>query len=165
MKKSKRLVVKKENGITMVALGVTIIILIILAGATLNLVLGDGGILGKAQLARNNYQMSANMEAGGLSNLSDQIDGYIDAAGGSNSGGEGNPGITMVGNAEPEEVLSGKKFYSNSTTLKTGTMPNNGAVTANVEPGGTYTIPKGYHNGEGKVMGSGSPAPDAGSPL
>ena len=32
-----------------------------------------------------------------------------------------------------------------------GTMPNKGAVTASLNCGGSYTIPKGYHNGSGKV--------------
>ena len=40
---------KKENGITLVALVITIIVLLILAGITLALVLGDNGLFGKAK--------------------------------------------------------------------------------------------------------------------
>ena len=32
-----------------------------------------------------------------------------------------------------------------------GTMPNNGAASKSLNAGGSYTIPKGYHNGSGKV--------------
>lgn len=40
---------KNNKGITLVALVVTIVILLILAGVSLNLVLGDNGIVRKAQ--------------------------------------------------------------------------------------------------------------------
>lgn len=59
---------------------------------------------------------------------------------------------TLSGNAAAADVLSGKKFYSNSYTKQNGTMTNNGAVAPTaLNPGGSYTIPAGYHNGSGKV--------------
>ena len=48
-------VVGKEKGITLIALIVTIVILIILAGVSINLVLGDNGIINKAQEAQKEY--------------------------------------------------------------------------------------------------------------
>lgn len=48
----KKLKVKKEKGITLVALVVTIVVLLILAGISLNLVLGQNGIVSKAKEAR-----------------------------------------------------------------------------------------------------------------
>lgn len=53
--------------------------------------------------------------------------------------------------AEAGNVLVGKQFYAGDKTIKAGTMANNGAVTATLAPGGSYTIPAGYHNGTGKV--------------
>ena len=53
--------------------------------------------------------------------------------------------------AEPGDVRTGKKFYAGDKTIKTGTMPNQGAKTAALNAGGSYTIPAGYHNGFGKV--------------
>ncbi|MFR5682706.1 MAG: type II secretion system protein [Clostridia bacterium] len=44
---------KKQNGITLVALVITIIVLLILAGITLSMVLGPNGIIGRAQEAKN----------------------------------------------------------------------------------------------------------------
>lgn len=38
-----------HNGITIISLAVTIIILIILAGVSLNLILGENGLIGKAK--------------------------------------------------------------------------------------------------------------------
>ena len=40
--------VKKKEGITLIALVVTIVLLLILAGVSLNLVLGNNGIITKA---------------------------------------------------------------------------------------------------------------------
>ncbi len=42
---------KKENGVTLVALVITIIVLLILAGVALSMVMGDSGIFGKANKA------------------------------------------------------------------------------------------------------------------
>lgn len=48
-----------QKGITLIALVVTIIILIILAGISISLLLGDNGIITKAQLAGNTYNFAA----------------------------------------------------------------------------------------------------------
>lgn len=57
------------------------------------------------------------------------------------------------GDASPSDVLSGKTFTNNDGE-QTGTMPNNGAVSKTLNGGESYTIPKGYHNGSGKVSAS-----------
>ena len=53
---------KKNKGITLVALIVTIIILIILAGVSINLVLGDNGIITLAKRAKENMEIAAQEE-------------------------------------------------------------------------------------------------------
>ena len=56
---------KNNKGITLVALVVTIVVLLILAGVSINLVLGDNGIVKKAQEAKNKtIEDQANMQAG-----------------------------------------------------------------------------------------------------
>ena len=63
---------KVENaGITLIALIVTIVILLILAGVTLNLVLGDNGIISKAKEAKEKTIAAQQKESLELS--------YIDA--------------------------------------------------------------------------------------
>ena len=62
-------------------------------------------------------------------------------------------GPTLSGDAAVGNVLAGKTFYANSGTQLEGMMTNNGAVDASVAVGGTYTVPAGYHNGEGTVAG------------
>ena len=50
------------------------------------------------------------------------------------------------------EVLTGKIYVLADGTVTTGTMPNNGAVTKALNATTvSYTIPKGYHSGSGKV--------------
>ncbi len=48
------------------------------------------------------------------------------------------------------DVLSGKTYWKDGAK-RTGTMTNQGAKTAALNAGGSYTIPAGYHNGSGKV--------------
>lgn len=61
--------------------------------------------------------------------------------------------FSFSGNAGVSNVLSGKTFYSNSSTLQTGTMANQGTWNGTTSYGGSVTIPAGYHNGSGKVTG------------
>ena len=74
MKKQKR---RKEKGITLVALVVTIIVLIILAGVTLNIVLDNDGIINKTQEATEEYKNAQR----GEQELLETIEDYITYAG------------------------------------------------------------------------------------
>ncbi len=64
---------KKEKGITLVALVVTIIILLILAGVTLNLALSENGIFEKAKQSVKNYEESQNNEIINIKNLENKL--------------------------------------------------------------------------------------------
>ena len=56
-------------------------------------------------------------------------------------------------NAVAGDVLTGKIYVTADGTVTTGTMPNNGAVNRTLDVTTTsYTIPKGYHSGTGKVQ-------------
>ena len=54
-------------------------------------------------------------------------------------------------NFSASDLLTGKTANDSNGEKVNGTMPNKGAVTASLNCGGSYTIPKGYHNGSGKV--------------
>lgn len=59
-----------------------------------------------------------------------------------------------IGTASAGDVLSGKTFTNAEGTGIAGTMPDNGAVSGSIgTSGGSYIIPKGYHNGNGKITG------------
>ena len=54
--------------------------------------------------------------------------------------------------AEGGDVLTGKVFVTDDGTVTTGEMVNNGAVDKTLDVTTiTYTVPKGYHSGSGKV--------------
>ena len=62
--------------------------------------------------------------------------------------------LALTGTASASQVLSGQTFYSDSTIKQTGSMPNNGAWSTTINPGGSVTIPSGYHSGGGRVSAS-----------
>ena len=53
---------KKEKGITLVALVVTIVVLLILAGVSISLVLDNNGIINRSKDSKTQYQNAANYE-------------------------------------------------------------------------------------------------------
>ncbi len=69
--------IMKNKGITLVALVVTIIIMLILAGVTLNLTLGDNGLIKMAQQTTKEYQNAQNTEDMSLQQLSDELQAII----------------------------------------------------------------------------------------
>ena len=68
---------KQEKAITLVALVVTIIVLIILAGVSISLVLGENGIITKAREAKINYQTAAENEKTSLNELYEEMNSKI----------------------------------------------------------------------------------------
>ena len=53
---------KKNNGITLIALIITIIVLLVLAGVVINLSMSENGLIGKAQTSVDKYKESENLE-------------------------------------------------------------------------------------------------------
>ena len=223
---------KKEKGITLVALVVSMIILIILAGISMNTLIGDNGIITKAKQAKQNITLAGEAEAlqlnrlyyeleiGGeltedeesskkeeiIALLQKQVEELQKQVVGLQTENEElkkqiesltsqiatlqqeieslkqqiiNKDIEITElkkqvsekeakiqelqnqlnnlnsllsqtNATADKILSGYKAYSGGKLL-TGTMANRGAITSNLNAGGSYTIPEGYHNGSGKV--------------
>ena len=64
---------KKEKGITLVALVVTIVILLILAGISLSLVLGQQGLITKANQGRTNWANASAEERQILTNFETDV--------------------------------------------------------------------------------------------
>jgi cell division septum initiation protein DivIVA len=58
---------------------------------------------------------------------------------------------TKVGTATAEEVLSGETFTNSTQVGASGSMVNRGSLIETINPGQSYTIPKGYHSGGGSV--------------
>ena len=64
----------KQNGITLIALVVTIVVLLILAGVTINALFGDTGIIKRAQDAQNKMDQAQDSDLTSLNNLNNWIE-------------------------------------------------------------------------------------------
>ena len=102
----------KQNGITLVALVITIIILLILAGIAITQLTGDNGLFVRAKQAKNNTLDAQNTENAILADYIDKIDEVI---------GDTKPSITWIwtdtdndGTKNIGDVVTdstGEKFY------------------------------------------------------
>ena len=68
---------KENNGITLVALVVTIVVLLILACVSINLVLGENGLIKNARDAKNKTEEAQTNEVGQIDSISSEIDKYL----------------------------------------------------------------------------------------
>ena len=69
----------QEKGITLIALVVTIVVLLILAGISLNMVLGENGIITKAKAAREKTMTAKENETSDMDQIAKDIDSTIES--------------------------------------------------------------------------------------
>lgn len=72
---------KGQKGITLVALVITIVVLIILAGVSISLVMGNEGIFQKTKDAADAYQNSADRESTEWANIQAWLEPYLNNIG------------------------------------------------------------------------------------
>ena len=121
----------KQKGITLIALVVTIVVLLILAGVSVNALLGDSGIIGKAKEAQNAMDKAKENDEKGINELSNWLDSKING----NSGGD-DP-VTPTGN-----------WTQNKTSV------TNGTTTYTVGDDYTYDCGVSGYTGVWKVLGA-----------
>ena len=107
-----------KSGITLIALVVTIVVLLILAGVTINLLFSDTGLFGKAQEAENAWRNGEQSDINAIGALGNQVNDILNAIG-TGSGGEETP---------PEETLPSDGSYSESKGVNTPDLAD-GALT------------------------------------
>ena len=86
---NKKLKNRQEKGITLIALVVTIVVLLILAGVSISLVLNNNGVISKAKDAKNQYAEAQTNEEKQLNEVSDWIDTKVGDTTGGSAGGSG----------------------------------------------------------------------------
>lgn len=69
---------RKNAGITLVALVITIVVLIILATVVINLSLGQNGLFNKAKIASQEYKNAQDYEEEQIAKYSNDINSYVD---------------------------------------------------------------------------------------
>ena len=77
---------KNKKGITLVALVVTIVVLLILAGVSINLVLGNNGIIAKAKDAETKSAEASQNDLKGMNGLVSEMEGALAGNGSTGSG-------------------------------------------------------------------------------
>ena len=116
---------KKNKGITLVALVVTIVVLLILAGVSINLVLGNNGIIAKAKDAETKSAEASQNDLKGMNGLVSKMEGALAGNGSTGSGsGNGGAGGSGADTKVPAEATAetAPYFPDNTFTKKEGTI-------------------------------------------
>ena len=114
---------KEMKGITLVALVVTIVVLLILAGVSINLVLGDNGIIAKAKEAQRKSAEASQNDLIGMNELAQQLEEQINGSTGSGSGNGGTGGSGAGTKVPAEETAETAPYFPDNTfTKKEGTI-------------------------------------------
>ena len=142
---------KNKKGITLVALVVTIVVLLILAGVSINLVLGNNGIIAKAKDAETKSAEASQNDLKGINGLVSEMEG---ALAGNNGGETQTPEITIgevkvVTNSDGtgSEITDAASVYLGNTLYITfshsitgGTTVVDKTIPYAVTKNGTYTF-------------------------
>ena len=119
MKNGERKKQKNRKGITLVALVITIIVLLILAGITIVLTIGQNGIITRAQQAGKNYLNAQEQELAGLNYFDQEVKNIIAGIG----TGE-NVSIEIIGDGSFVNGVNTPKLENNMTAIVyDGTSP------------------------------------------
>ena len=130
--KSARKNYSNQKGITLIALVITIVVLLILAGVSINAIFSENGIINKAKDAQNKMDQATQNDLDAINDLSNWID----------------------------SKTNGTTSGDDNTTVKISTLVGKSAVTKNTKAEDAYgnkiTIPKGF-----KVLAHGTTADSA----
>lgn len=122
---------KNTAGITLIALVVTIVVLLILAGVSVNALFGDSGIIEKAKDAQNKMNLAIENDQKGINELSKWLDNQVNITTG------GDDPVTPTGN-----------WTQNKTSV------TNGTTTYTVGDDYTYDCGVSGYTGVWKVLGA-----------
>ena len=171
-----RKTLKNTNGITLIALVVTIVVLLILAGVSLNAIFSENGLINRAKDAQNRMDEATKNDLDSINSLNEWIDGKINGTTGSGGTVEGQEGslLAMYQKAQKESCdnADGKcndathlhigdyvdyknptSGTANVTSTETGVYGNdsNGNATVNITQ--TYTLSTTKNNVKWRVLG------------
>ena len=110
---------KNNKGITLVALVVTIVVLLILAGVSINLVLGNNGIIAKAKDAKTKSAEASENDLKGMNGLVSEMEGALAGNGGAGGSGAGTK-VPAEATAETAPYFPDNTFTKKEGTIDTG---------------------------------------------
>ena len=117
---------KNNKGITLVALVVTIVVLLILAGVSINLVLGDNGIVKKAQDAKTKSAEASENDLKGMNSLIEQMESTLNGESSDNKEDDGLGKLVNDMGTLPEDTTP--YFPSSDFKRREKTNTENGLV-------------------------------------
>ena len=124
-KKSARRNYSNQTGITLIALVVTIVVLLILAGVSLNAIFSENGIIKRAQDAQNKMDQAIQNDLDSINELTNWLDNQVNGTtGGGTTGGDANPSTTpkistLVGKVVDKNTKA-EDAYGNKITIPKG---------------------------------------------
>ena len=127
---------RAEKGITLIALVVTIVVLLILAGVSINAIFGQDGIIQKAKDAQNKMDQATQNDLDSINGLNEWIDGKING-----TTGEGSKPVT---NPYADQQWTMAYVCNNGTWSNTPLTAANGDTI----PEGSQIVAKFYATGE-----------------
>ena len=114
-----------QTGITLIALVVTIVVLLILAGVSLNAIFSENGIIKRAQDAQNKMNNAQESDLNALNDLDKWINNQVNGTtGGNTTGGNDNPSTTpkistLIGKVVDKNTKA-EDAYGNKITIPKG---------------------------------------------
>ena len=114
-----------QKGITLIALIVTIVVLLILAGVSVNAIFSENGIIKRAKDAQNKMDQATQNDLDSINELNNWIDGKTNGTtGGNTTGGDANPSTTpkistLVGKVVDKNTKA-EDAYGNKITIPKG---------------------------------------------
>ena len=134
---------KKEQAITLIALVVTLVILMILAAVSINIILGDQGIFGQAKKSANSYQQSEINDLRALESLASELEDVLATPIPIQTAEQ----LFKIGTGEKVEVAGNQYYFNKNRTY---------AIQNNIEYTGSYdAIAELIKNGEVNIQGNG----------
>ena len=124
-KRSARRNYSNQTGITLIALVVTIVVLLILAGVSINALFSENGIIKRAQDAQNKVNNAQESDLNALNDLDKWINNQVNGTtGGNTTGGNDNPSTTpkistLVGKVVDKNTKA-EDAYGNKITIPKG---------------------------------------------
>ena len=115
----------KENGITLIALVVTIVVLLILAGVSVNALFGNSGIIEKAKEAQNAMDKAKENDEKQIGELTNWLDNQVNGTtGGGTTGGDDNqsttPKISTLVGTVVDKNTKAEDAYGNKIIIPKG---------------------------------------------
>ena len=124
-KKIMKIGMKRERGITLIALVVTIVVLLTLAGVSINALFGNNGIIEKAKEAQNKMDKATENDQKEINELTNWLDNQVNGTtGGGTTGEDDNPSTTpkisrLIGTVVDKNTKA-EDAYGNKITIPKG---------------------------------------------